>query len=74
MTACLLVDNGSLSILPETAPDSCGGYLLVTPTEYKENISPFATFDAKIFSLVSTFLLVLIITGIMTGFIIRKMR
>lgn len=74
MSACLLVDGGTFSLLPETAPDSCGGYILVTPTEYKSNQNAFADFDYETFGTVLVFLLTTAISGFVTGFVVRKLR
>lgn len=74
MSACLLVDGGTFSLLPETAPDSCGGYILVTPTEYKSNQNAFADFDYETFCTVLVFLLTTAITGFVGGFVARKSR
>lgn len=74
MSACLLVDGGTFSLLPETAPDSCGGYILVTPTEYKSNQNAFADFDYETFGTVLVFLLTTAITGFVGGLVARKFR
>ena len=74
MSACLLVDGGTFSLLPETASDSCGGYILVTPTEYKSNQNAFADFDYETFGTVLVFLLTTAISGFVAGFVVRKFR
>lgn len=74
MSACLLVDGGTFSLLLETAPDSCSGFILVTATEYKSNQNAFADFDYVTFSTVLVFLLTTAITGFVGGFVARKFR
>lgn len=74
MASCLLVDAGALSVSPVTEIDSCGGYILQTAAEYKAYQSPFADFDIDVFTLVTSFLLITVITGITSGLILRKMR
>lgn len=74
MTACLLADSGALSILPETAPNSCTGYILMTPAEYSANQSPFAEFDLNMFGAILAFMFTIVVTGFYAGFTVRKMR
>lgn len=74
MSACLLVDGGAVSLLPDTAPDSCMGYVVVTPAEYKSNQNAFADFDYETFGTVLVFLMATAISGFVGGFVVRKLR
>lgn len=72
MAACLLATDAGYSVVADTAPSSCTGYILLTSAEYTAS-NPFSELDTGLALQLLCFELGLFILAFAAGFISRKL-
>lgn len=72
MASCLVL-NGSQYVISDMTP--CTGYILMTQADYDKvsGLADLLVFDSSQFSLITGYLIVLFISGYVTGLIARKL-
>lgn len=72
MASCLVL-NGSQYVISDMTP--CSGYILMTQADYDKvsGLADLLVFDSSQFSLITGYLIVLFISGYVTGLIARKL-
>lgn len=72
MASCLVL-NGSQYVISDIAP--CTGYILMTQADYDKvsGLADLLVFDSSQFSLITGYLILLFISGYVTGLIARKL-
>ncbi|WP_429065834.1 hypothetical protein [Aeromonas veronii] len=70
MSACLVVANGQAIITQDTG-DNCQGYVLVTVTEYKQQVGALSNFDKDVAYEVSGFMLLTFMSGHFAGRLVK---
>lgn len=72
MASCLVL-NGSQYVISDMTP--CTGYILMTQTDYDKvsGLSDLLVFDSGQFMEITGYLILLFITGYVTGLIARKL-
>nr|WP_202979292.1 hypothetical protein [Aeromonas sp.]QHJ90270.1 Hypothetical protein [Aeromonas sp.] len=72
MASCLVL-NGSQYVISDITP--CTGYILMTQADYDKvsGLADLLVFDKDQFELITGFLILLFISGYVTGLIARKL-
>lgn len=70
MSACLVVNNGQAQITQDQL-DTCSGYVLVTVTEYKQQVGALSNFDKDVAYEVSGFMLLTFLSGHFAGRLVK---
>lgn len=72
MAACLLATDAGYSVVADTAPISCTGYILQTSAEYNAS-NPFSELDSGLALQLLGFELGMFVLAYSAGFICRKL-